>query len=433
MSHFEIGIIGLAILGVLLIIGMDVGYTMLLSGVIGFALIGGWQAGFANAAIIANDRMNDYGFSALPLFLLMGAFVSGSGLGAEAYQMARVWLGRLKGGLAIASLGGAAIFGAMSGSSLAGSLVMGKVAYPEMRKAGYKRPLAAGTISVGGTLDLLIPPSMAFVLIGIMAGLSIGKLLMAGVIPGILVTLFYMTTVYIWCKIDPEAAPTVITPSTWKQRMWSLKLSWPTVLLFLLVMGGLYGGYFTAVEAAAVGAFGAVLIPLAKRQLTGQVFWDCLKDTAKMTAMIIVLVVGAFVFNGFLAVTQIPTIFSEFLLGLPIGRWGVMIAIVIFYILSGTFFDPYSILILTIPIFYPAMKALGFDLIWWSVIMVRLIEIGNISPPAGINLFGLKGVIDAPMSDIFKGVYPFLISDFFNLILLCAFPVLSTFLPDHML
>jgi C4-dicarboxylate transporter DctM subunit len=433
MSHVEIGLIGLAILAVLLIIGMDVGFTMLLSGIIGFALIGGWKAGFANAAIIAFDRMNDYTFSALPLFLLMGAFVSGSGLGAEAYTMARIWLGRLKGGLAIASIGGAALFGAMSGSSLAGSLVMGKVAYPEMRKAGYKRPLAAGVISVGGTLDLLIPPSMAFVLIGIMAELSIGQLLMAGVIPGILVTLFYMATVSIWCKIDPQVAPTVIAPSTWKQKAGSLKLSWPVLLLFGLVMGGLYGGIFTAVEAAAVGALGAVIISLVKRQLTGRVFWDCLKDTAKMTAMILILVVGAFVFNGFLAVTQIPTVFSEFLLGLPIGRWGVVVAIVIFYIIAGTFFDPYSILILTIPIFYPAMRALGFDLIWWSVIMVRLIEIGNISPPAGINLFGLKGVIDAPMSDIFKGVYPFLISDFFNIILLCVFPVLSTFLPYHMI
>jgi len=377
--------------------------------------------------------MDDYYFSALPLFLLMGAFVSSGGLGKEAYQMARVWFAGLKGGLAIATLGGAALFGAISGSSLAGSVVMGKIAYPEMRAAGYKKPLAAGVISVGGTLDLLIPPSMAFVIIGVLAELSIGKLFMAGILPGILVTLFYMVTVYIWSRIDPNLAPSISYRPTWRERFFSLKLTWPVVLLFLLVMGGIYTGLFTAVEAAAVGAFGALVVSVAKRQMGLSRFWNALEDTAKMTAMIIILITGAFVFNAFLAITQIPTSFGNFLVGLPIGKWGVMVLIIIFYIIAGTFFDPNSILILTIPIFYPAVDALGFDLIWYSVIMVRLIEIGNISPPGGINLFGLKGVIDADMGSIFRGVIPFLISDVFNIIILCAFPIISTFIPDKML
>lgn len=432
MTPTEIGLVGMAVLLILLMLGMDVGYTMILAGFIGFALIGGVGPALANVVLVAYDKLNDYMFAALPLFLLMAAFVGEGGLGKEAYQMARAWFGQLKGGLAIATLGGAALFGAISGSSLAGSLVMGRVAYPEMRDLGYKQKLAAGVISVGGTLDLLIPPSMAFVLIGIMAQLSIGKLFIAGIIPGIIVTVFYMITVFIWSKFEPDLAPTTKIKIAWRERIGTLKLSWPVVVLFLLVMGGIYSGLFTAVEAGAVGAFGALIIPLARRTLTVKSFWYSLKDTAKMCAMIIILVVGAFVFNAFLAVTRIPNDLGVFLVGLPIGKYGVMVCIIIFYVLAGTFFDPFSILIITIPIFYPAMQAMGFDLIWWSVIMVRLLEIGNISPPSGINLFGLKGVIDAPITEIYKGVIPFLISDVFNLALLCAFPVIVTILPDMM-
>ncbi len=431
MSQFEIGIIGIVILCVLLLIGMDVGYTMLISGFIGFAMIGSWKAAFANTAIITFDRMTDYLFSALPLFLLMGTFVSQGGIGREAYQTARAWFGQTKGGLAVATIGASALFAAISGTTLAGSLVMGKVAYPEMRRAGYKMPLAAGVVSVGGTLGILIPPSMGFILIGIMAELSIGHLFIAGILPGILVTIFYMGTIAVWCKIDPQVAPGGVK-TTWKEKILSLKDIWPVVLLFLIMMVGLYWGWFTAVEAGAVGAFGALIIPLARRQMTWGAFWYSLKDTAKMTAMIIILMVGAYLFNAFLAITQIPNTFGEFLVNLPVNRWLIIVGILVFYIAAGTFFDPIAILILTIPIFYPAIHKLGFDLIWWSVIMVRLLEIGQISPPAGINLFGLKGVIDAPMSEIFKGVTPFLITDVFNLILLCAFPVISTFLPAHM-
>jgi len=432
MGQTEIGLVGIAILAVMLLIGLDVGFSMLVTGFIGFALIGGWGAALGNMAILPFDTLNNYFFATLPLFLLMGNFVSASGIGAEAYTMARAWLGQFKGGLAIATMGGSALFGAISGGSLAGSLVMGKVAYPEMRKMGYKMRLAAGSVSVGGTLDLLIPPSMAFVLIGIMADLNIGQLLIAGIIPGILVMLFYMIVIAIWCRVDPELAPANIK-TTWRERGASLKLTWPVVLLFLIVMGGMYAGIFTAIEAGAVGAFGAFVIPLARRQMSRQAFWGSLMDCARMTSMIMILLVGAYMFNAFMAITQIPNTFGDFLIGLPLGKWGVMVCIIAFYIVAGTFFDPYSLLILTISIFYPAIAALGFDLVWWSVIMVRLLEIGNISPPAGINLFGLKGVIDAPMSEIYRGVIPFLISDVFNLALLCAFPVICTFLPGMMM
>jgi len=431
MSQTEIGIIGIVILSIMLMIGLDVGFSMLVTGFIGFAMIGGWSAALGNMAILPFDSLNNYFFAVLPLFLLMGAFCAEGQIGKDAYDMARTWFGQLRGGLAIATIGACGLFAAITGTTLAGSLVMGKVAYPEMRKAGYKMPLAAGVVSVGGTLGILIPPSMGFILIGIMTDLNIGELFMAGIIPGIIVIIFYMSTIVIWSKIDPKLAPT--TPrATWKRRIASVRLTWPVVLLFLVIMGGIYGGVFTATEAGAIGAFGALVIPLARRQMSRKALWNSLMDCARMTSMIVILLVGAYMFNAFMAITQIPATFGNFLVNLSIPRWGVMFFILVFYVVAGTFFDPLSILILTISIFYPAVKALGFDLIWYSVIMVRLIEIGQISPPAGINLFGLKGVIDAPMGEIFKGVIPFIASDVVNLALLCVFPVICTFLPSMM-
>ena len=431
MTQIEIGFIGLAILAVLLLLAMDVGYTMLFTGFLGYALIAGWGGALTNLAILPFDTVNNYTFAVLPLFMLMGMLVSKGKIGAEAYDMARTWFGQFKGGLAIATIFACGLFAAIQGTTLAGSLVMGKVAYPEMRKYGYKMPLAAGVISVGGTLGTLIPPSLGFILIGILAELSIGKLFMAGILPGITVIIFYTATISIWCKVDPNAA--VATPKTsWKQKGASLKLTWPVVGLFLLVMGGIYGGIFTATEAGAVGAVGALLIPLARRQIKSSEIWDAFWETAKLSAMIVILLAGAYMFNSFLAITQIPNQFGEYLLSLQLPAWITIILILIFYLLAGSFFDPISILILTVPIFYPAVKMLGFDLIWYSVIMVRLIEIGQISPPAGINLFGLKGVIDAPMGQIFRGVIPFIIADILNIALLCAFPIISTLLPDLM-
>ena len=376
--------------------------------------------------------MTNYSFTVFPMFMLMGSFVSYGGIGREAYEMARAWFGHLKGGLAIATIGACGLFAAVQGTSLAGSIVMGKVSYPEMRRAGYAMPLAAACVSVGGTLGILIPPSMGFILIGIMTDLNIGTLFMAGILPGILVCIFYMTTIYITCKINPSLAPS-LPKASWRERGGSLKLTWPVIALFLLVMGGIYGGIFTATEAGAIGAFGALVLSLARRQMSRRNFMTSLWETARMMGMIIVVLSGVFLFNSFLAITEIPNRLGEFLAGLPFSRYGILIAILVFYIILGMFFDVIAILILTIPILYPAMEALGFNLIWYSVLMVRIIEIGEISPPFGINLFGLKGVIDAPLSAIYRGVYPFLIADMFNIAVLVAFPAISTFLPEAMM
>ena len=292
--------------------------------------------------------------------------------------------------------------------------------------------LAAGTISVGGTLGILIPPSMAFILLGILAELSIGQLFMAGILPGILVVLFYMATILIITKMNPKLAPT-LPKTTWKEKAVSVRLTWPVMLLFLLVMGGIYSGIFTATEAGAIGAFGALIIALIRRQMSRAGFWESLMDSAKMTAMIIVILIGAYIFNAFLAVTQIPFTLSEWVVNLPTSRWVVYTILIIFYLIAGCFFDIYAVIILTVPVIYPTIEALGFDLIWYSVIMVRVMEIGMITPPFGINLFGIVGVIDAPLSKIYRGVIPFIISDMFNLVVLSLFPVISTYLPYHLL
>jgi C4-dicarboxylate transporter, DctM subunit len=432
MSHPLVGAIGFIIIVVLILAGTNLAFTLVIAGLIGFTLVGGWTASLANLAILPFERMTNYSFTVFPMFMLMGSLVSYGGIGDDAYKMAKAWFGHIKGGLAIATIGACGLFAAVQGTSLAGSLVMGKVSYPEMRKAGYSMPLSAGVISVGGTLGILIPPSMGFIMIGIMADMNIGQLFMSGIIPGIIVVALYMITIYINCRLHPSIAPT-LPKAPWKERWGTVRLTWPVVVLFLLVMGGIYGGVFTATEAGAIGAFGAFIIAFVKRKMTRQAFSNALWDTAKMMGMIIAVLAGVFIFNAFLAITQLPTVLSDFLIGLPFDRWFVLIIILVFYIIMGMFFDVLSILILTIPILYPAIKAMGFDMIWYSVLMVRIIEIGEISPPFGINLFGLKGVIDAPLTTIYRGVIPFLMADMVSLVIFMAFPILSTYLPYAMM
>ena len=431
MSQTEIGLIGIVILIVLLMMGVHVGFCLIIVGFAGYAIIGGLDAAISNMAILPFDKLNNYHFAVLPLFLLMSAFVSQSGIGKEAYEAARAWLGQFKGGLAMATVGGCGLFAACAGTSLAGSVVMGKIAYPEMKRLGYSDLLTAPTISAGGTLGILIPPSMGFVLIGILAELSIGKLFIAGIIPGITEIIFYLVTIFLLCKIHPSYAPSGVK-TTWQEKAWALRLTWPVILLFCLIMGGIYFGIFTPTEAGGIGAFGALILSLAKRQLSLKGFWLALMDTGKMTAMIIIMLVGAYTFNAFLAITQIPFTLSEFIVDLPVPTYIILAALLIFYIICGMFFDIIAILILTIPVIYPTVDALGFNLIWYSVLMVRIIEIGMITPPFGINLFGLAGIINVPLGTLYRGIFPFVIADVLNITLLASFPILSTLLPSLM-
>jgi C4-dicarboxylate transporter DctM subunit len=308
---------------------------------------------------------------------------------------------------------------------------MGKIAYPEMKRLGYSSSLSVGSCAAGGTLGILIPPSMGFIIIGILTEVSIGKLFIAGIIPGILEVVFYGATIYIICKLNPTLAPAG-PKTTLKYKVSSLKLTWPVVLLFILIIGGIYAGVFTPTEAGGIGAFGALVIGLAKRQLSRKGINDSLIETAENAAMIIILLIGAFVFNAFLAITRIPFVASEYIIALGLPKYIVLFIILIAYIILGMFFDIYAILILTIPILFPTIVALGFNPIWYGVIMVRVIEIGLITPPFGINLFGLAGIVDVPAGTMYRGIIPFVISDICHVALLIAIPSLSTFLPGLM-
>ena len=432
MSPTEVGVAGFVIIMIVILLGVHVAFALILIGFVGLTMIIGLGPALSSVALIAFNKVNSYDFAVVPLFLLMSAFVSRSGIGKEAYETACAWVGQLKGGLSMATTVACGLFAACCGSSLASAIAMGQMAYPEMKRYHYDSKLSVGTIAAGGTLGILIPPSIGFIVIGILTELSIGKLFIAGIIPGILEILFYVGTIYIMCKFNPHLGP-ALPKTTLGQKIGSLRLTWPVVLLFLLVIGGIYGGVFTPTEAGGIGAFGALALSLARRQLTGSGFIQALLEGAKMAAMMLALIIGAFVFNLFLAVTRIPFVTSEYIVGLGLSKYAILALILFVYILLGMIFDIFAILVLTIPIIYPTMIALGFDPIWYAVIMVRVIEIGLISPPFGVNLFGLSGTVDVPIGTMYRGVLPFLAADILHVALLIAVPSLATFLPEKML
>ncbi|OGO20411.1 MAG: hypothetical protein A2144_03715 [Chloroflexi bacterium RBG_16_50_9] len=432
MDRAAIGLILTAILLVILFLGVPIGFGFIMVAIGGLVWVTGFKPSLTSIALIAFESTTNYSFAVIPLFLLMSAFVSRSGIGRDAYETARAWLGHLRGGLAMATVGGSGLFAACVGSSFAGVVAMAKVAYPEMKRFKYADTLSAGVIAAGGTLGILIPPSMAFVLIGILTNVSIGKLFMAGILPGLFQILFYIGTIYILCRRNPSLGPG--GPKTdFKQKAGSLKLTWPVILLFLLIMGGIYGGVFTPTEAGGVGAFGALVIGLASRQLNRTGFFESLLDTGRSAAMMILLLMGAFIFIQFLALTRIPNTASEFIVGLGLPRYSVLIVILLVYIILGMFFDIFSMLILTVPVLFPTVLALGFDPIWYGVLMVRVAEIGCVTPPYGINLFAFVATVEgASVGTLYRGVIPFLMADFLNIALLIAVPSISTFLPSLM-
>jgi C4-dicarboxylate transporter, DctM subunit len=431
MGSIEISIILLALMILLILMGFQVGLTLILLGFIGLLLVAGAKPAFSTLAFIPYSRMSDYAFTVIPLYILMGDFVAYSGIGKQAYDLARAWLGHIRGGLALATIGACGLFAACSGSSPATALTMGKIVFPEMERLGYDRQLALGCIAAGGTLGIMIPPSTGFIIIGILAELSIGKLFIAGVLPGITQIIFYWITIYIVCWINPRFGP-VKPPAPLKERLASLNLMWPVLLLVFIVMGGIYGGIFTATEAGGIGAFGAMAISLVQKKLSFSTFKEVLIDTAILSAMIGLMIVGAFVFNNFLAVSRLTYITSDLIVALQINKWVILTVIIIFYIVLGTVFDIMAIVVLTIPIFYPLLDALGFDLIWFGVITVRVMEIGMITPPFGLNLFFLAGAVKVPLGPIYRGVMPFVISDLFHVVLLVMVPQISLFLPHLM-
>jgi C4-dicarboxylate transporter DctM subunit len=432
MSPLIIGIIGIALLFLLFATGMPIAFVMTLIGWLGYIYLGSVDGGLHILGISFYAGGTSYTLSVIPLFVLMGQFASHAGLSREIYDAVQRWIGHKRGGLAMATVGACAGFAAISGSSVATAATMGTVALPEMKKYGYGTSLATGTVAAGGTLGILIPPSATFVFYAILTEQSVGKLFIAGILPGILLALLFMLAINIQVRLDPKIAPRSEAAAL-KERISALKGVWGMLALFVLVMGGIYIGVFTPTEAAGIGAFGAFVFSIYKRNMTWKRFMDSLRMTGQNTGMIFIIVIGAYVFGYFLAVTRIPFELAEYMSGLKLSPYIILAGVVLIYTILGMFLDGWAIMVLTIPIIHPMMVDLGFDPIWFGVMVVIMLEMALITPPVGVNVFVIKGVAkDVPMYTIFRGIWPFWVAMLVCLVILTIFPEIALFLPNTM-
>ncbi len=432
MSGEMIGVIGIIALFILLAMRLYIGITMMVVGFVGIIFLLGLTPALDLLGLIPLGETKSYNMSVIPLFILMGQFVFISGISTDIYKTFYNWLGHQRGGLAIATVIACAFFSAVSGSSLATAATMGMVAIPEMLRYKYDPSLATGSVAAGGTLGILIPPSIGFVIYGILTEQSIGRLLMAGLLPGILLTLLFILVITVICLIKPSMGPR--GPKTkMSVKIKSLSGTWGMLLLFLIVIGGIYTGIFTPTEAAGIGAFCSLLIVFFKKKLTWKGLVQGLSETGKMTAFIFLIIIGASVFSYFLALTGLPSSLSAFISGLLLPRAVILIAIVFVYILLGCVMEVFSVMILTLPIIFPIVQALNFDPIWFGVVVVIVLEIGFITPPIGLNVFVLKGAAPGiSVETMFKGIWPFLIMAIVALILISIFPQIALFIPSRM-
>jgi len=430
MTPFTVGLIGIGVLFLLLLGGLHIGVAMGLVGFIGMIYISGWSAGLGLLKTTVYRTFSNYDLTVIPLFILMGEFCFRAGLSKELYGAMRKFLGGFRGGLAMTTVAACAAFAAVSGSSLATAATMGTVALAEMKRYKYDPALSTGSISAGGTIGILIPPSVILILYGILTEQSIGKLFLGGFIPGVLEALFYIGVIYILCKHNPLLGP----PGpriNFRDRIIALKDTRIVLLLFVLIIGGIYLGVFSPTEAAGVGATVAFFATL--KRLSWKKFKTSIFETIRFTSMIFLIVLGATIFGYFLAVTRLPFQLAEFIGGLPVNRYIILLLMLCVYILLGCVMDSMAMILLTVPIFFPVARILGFDPIWFGIIIVRVVEMGLITPPVGLNVYIVKGVAkDIPLSTIFRGIIPFLIADICHVALLIAVPQLTLFLPSLM-
>ncbi len=435
MSNLEIGIVGFLALFVLLGLRMPVGTAMLAVGVAGTWIIHprGGEAAVATLGGEIFSVSTIYSLTILPLFILMGNLAGISGMSRDLYDAAHAWFGHLRGGLASSTIVGCAGFSALSGSSLASAVTMGRVALPEMQRYRYDDALATGSIAAGGTLGILIPPSAGFVIYAILTEESIGRLFMAGVLPGILLSGLFILAIWILVKLKPESAPVSARALPFAERLAAIRRAAWIIGIVCVTIGGIYGGAFDAVEAAAIGAFLCFQVCI----LRGTVQWaemrEAIAHTLRSTATTFYILMGAFVFTPFVALSGIPSALADWLGALNANPWLVLILCLGFFILLGTFLEGFAILILALPLVQPIMEGYGFDMVWFGVMMVIVLEMGLISPPVGINVFVVKGIApDVPMNTIFRGIWPFWFAMMLAIALLLLAPDIALFLPNTM-
>ena len=423
-------LLGFAVMMTLAFGRVPIALAMGLTGFGGLAILKGMNPAMASVAATVWESGFQITLSVIPLFILMGNFVTKAGMARELYQAAHTFVGHLRGGLAMATIMACGGFGAICGSSIATAATMTKVAYPSMREVGYSDELATGAIAAGGTLGILIPPSTIMVIYGIMTETNIGRLFAAGVLPGVVAIVLLCLAVQFICWRNPLAGPRD-RRATWRERFTAVRDIWGVVVLFAVVMGGIYGGIFTATEGAGIGAFGAFVFALVRRALTWKILLEVLVESACTTSMLFMILIGALIFANFVNYTSMPRDLLDFVTRYQVSPITVMIAICVIYVVLGTAMEELSMILLTVPIFFPLVVSLGFDPVWFGIIIVVVVEIGLISPPVGMNMFVVRSLLpQVSTATIFRGVTPFAIADVIRLGILVAFPAISLWLPN---
>jgi tripartite ATP-independent transporter DctM subunit len=427
-----IAVCGFVSLFVLMLLRVPVGMAMGLVGVVGYSMIAGAGPALKLVGQTSMRTVTDYTFGVIPMFMLMGAFVSVSGVSKELFRAANACVGHLRGGLGMATVIACGGFAAICGSSVATAATFSTVAYPEMRRYGYPQSFSTGVIAAGGTLGAMLPPSTVLAVYAVITQQDIGKLFMAGVLPGLLAMGMYVITIQLIVAVRPKMLPAG-RALPWRERLAALKDVWSSLLLFAFVIGGLYGGLFTPTEAGGMGAGGAFILGIARRKLDRAGIRTALLQATRTAAAVFTVLIGALLFGYFLTITQTPQKLTGFLTGLGLGRYGVLALIMLMYLVLGCLMDAMAMIILTVPIIFPVIMALGFDPIWFGVIIVMTVELGLIHPPVGMNVFVIKSVVhEVSFTTIFKGVLPFVATDILRLVILIAFPIIALWLPGRM-
>ena len=430
MSPVVTGIAGIGLLLLLFLLRMPVAFAMAFVGVAGFAYLSDPGPALSLLAQDIFEQFSSYPLTVIPMFILMGTFAFASGISRRLFDTTYTWVGQLRGGLTMATVIACAGFAAICGSTAATAATMGKIALPEMKKHNYDNALATGTVAAAGTLGILIPPSTILIVYGILTEESIGKLFIAGVFPGLLLSLFYAATVVLLCLRNPDLGPPG-APTNWREKLRATTGIIEAVILFLLAIGGLFLGWFSPTQAGAIGAGGALLIGLGRRQLSWKKFFEAGKDGLRTACMVLFIITGAVIFGHFMAISTIPFVLADWIGQLPMSPMGVMGVIIFIYFIGGFFMDSMALIVVTIPIFFPVVMKLGFDPIWFGVIIVLVAEMGVITPPVGVNVFVIKGIApDIPLHIIFRGIFPFLGALIILTVLLMIFPGIATFLPS---